>query len=120
MILLIFYLPIIYQIIKMDVFEVFYAESMEKKIKHNKNVYWKYNARHFIVGIYIFRYTRIAFSIFFLFQHLNIAHSAHLGILQPRYYLFYVPCISMHSKLPKLSFISRNNDYDVDGFNFKK
>lgn len=51
----------------------FCAENMEKKIIHNKNVYWKYNnSWHFIVGIYIFRYTRMAFSIFFLFNTLTL------------------------------------------------
>jgi len=49
-------------------FRIFCAKNKKKKITHNKNVYWKYNARHFIVGIYIFRYTRMAFSIFFPFS----------------------------------------------------
>lgn len=69
MILIIFYLgtfniPAYHQ----NICVVFWAENKEKKITHNKNVYWKYKTRHFIVFIYIFRYTRIAFFIFFPFS----------------------------------------------------
>lgn len=94
----------------MGVFVFFCAENKRKKSRIIKTYIG--NIMHDIsLWAYIFFDTREwLFPFFFLSQHLNIMHSAHLGIPQPRYYLFYVTCIPMHSKLPKLSFISRNSD----------